>query len=110
MIRKHTFNGLVFSFNTGRLPPGKLGATTGRRGRRLMVVDDRLSGWQMVEVLIHEGLHACFDEKLSEREVLAAGRDITRLLRRALGAPKKRKTDANQSRQRNHPGKSRRKS
>jgi len=86
-VLRHRFNGLDFDVAFFPFPDGKLGGTSGRRARRRrMGIDSRLREWQLIEVLIHEGLHACFDKRLSEREVLRVGEDLTSFIDRALQA------------------------
>jgi len=93
-ILRHRFNGLDFDVAFFPFPDGKLGGTSGRRARRRrMGIDSRLREWQLIEVLIHEGLHACFDKRLSEREVTRVGKDLASFIDQALRViPPRRKT------------------
>lgn len=85
---KATFHGVQFLVGTfgGKVPVGceqALGAATGRRSKQPMfAVHENLSGRRLLEVLIHEALHACFDRRMSEKDVKQTARDIARFLHR----------------------------
>lgn len=77
---KHKFFGLEFEVTCG-LGGGKAGAASSRRQKKRYIgIHPMLEGYDLVEVLIHEALHACFDRKLSEKEVLRAGIDVAKFL------------------------------
>lgn len=83
-IQTATFLGKSFRVGYARVP-GKCGGCTARNDKTPVVfIDDRLEGGQLLEVAIHEAIHACFDGKLKERKVLSAGKDIARFARRIM--------------------------
>lgn len=82
-LMRHSFMGKRFDiFVAQQLPPGRLAGTTSRRAKKPAIAfDARISDQrQAMEILIHEGLHACFDKKLTEKQVTQAAKDISRFL------------------------------
>lgn len=80
----HSFMGVRFRFGVGR-HPGALGGCGSRAldGRLPAIwLDPRLSGWQLFNCSLHEAIHACFDERMSEADVERSARDITRWMYR----------------------------
>ena len=92
-LQSATFRGVEFRIDIGRAPRGVyiMGATTSRRSKQKRLFLDERLWWnrrKLFEVAIHEALHACFDAKLTEREVKAAGVDIARFVERIFRVAK----------------------
>jgi hypothetical protein len=89
-FKSATFKGKKFQLWTGELDKDpnfaeKDGVVLGRCESRnnknpRLTIDDRLVGLPRLETALHEALHACFDESLSEEDVTVVSRDISKFL------------------------------
>ena len=90
----HRFCGKIYKVGAG-LGGGNIGAAMPRetpRKYRFLGVHPCLRGCLLIQCLVHESLHACFGDALSEKQVTRAGLDIGALLWRygyRLPSPKK---------------------
>ena len=81
-VKTASFLGKRFQILFGRVS-GKLGGCNGRNEKkRVLFLDDRLSGKQLFDTALHEAIHACFDKRLNEKQVQHLTRDLSRFLYR----------------------------
>jgi hypothetical protein len=81
-LNKHSFLGKKFDIRWA-IVPGMLGGCTGRDDKRpVLFLHPKLRGGKLFEVALHEALHACLDERVSEDEVEEMALDIKRFIYR----------------------------
>lgn len=80
-FRTHDFNGAKYEIALCVDPEDEAGGWgwTSRREqpRPLLWLHESLSGPRQIEVAVHEALHACLDERMSEGEVDQIAKDIS---------------------------------
>lgn len=87
LFKKYTtamMNGVRYNIGTvANLPDNVAGVCTPRKHpARMFGIHHQISEEMSLEAVIHESLHACFDNTLTEKEVETSARDIARLLKR----------------------------
>ena len=85
-LKSARFNGKTYRIVYGRSDVALGGCERRSKPRPRLFLDDRLLGVARLDVALHEAVHACLGERLSEAEALRVSEDISRFILRLYHA------------------------